>query len=221
MSESLYDCQHYIASERACLALIRRLRWPAGINCPRCQHDRVWAMQERAGVRYRCKACRHDFLDTSGTIFEATRTPLSKWPLAIGSWKQGISASALRDTLGVTDKSAWAMLRTMRRAIGSDRFFEALSGEVEVNETYYEGRRKGRRDRGSAGNVPVVGLRQGNGHVKTRVVPNLEVYTQRAIIRRCVARGSTIYTNGLRSYAGLEANGYRHEVIEHTAAFIR
>jgi transposase-like protein len=144
MRVCLYDYRHYIASERACVALIRRTLWPDGIRCPRCQDGRTWAMRERGGVRYRCKACRHHFSDTSGTIFEARRTPLLKWLLAIGLWKHGISASALRDALGVTYKTAWGVLRTMRRAIGSERCFEALRGNVEVDETYYGGAPEGK-----------------------------------------------------------------------------
>ncbi len=221
MSVSLYDYRQYIASEQACVALIRRIRWPEGIRCPQCQHARVWTMRETAGARYRCKACRYHFSDTSGTVFQATRTPLSKWLLAIGLWKHGVSALALQDALGVTYKTAWAMLRAMRQAVGSDRFFLALSGEVEVDETYYGGRRKGKRGRGAAGKTPVVGLRQRTGRVKTVVVSDLEAQTLRRIIRRYVQPGSTIYTDGLRSYTGLESDGYHHEVIDHTEAFIR
>lgn len=32
-------------------------------------------MREAGGGRYRCKACRYHLSDTSGTIFEAIRTP--------------------------------------------------------------------------------------------------------------------------------------------------
>jgi transposase len=178
-------------------------------------------MRESGGVRYRCKTCRHHFSDISGTIFEVTRTPLSKWLLAIGLWKHGISASALQDTLGVTYKTAWVMLQAMRRAVSSDRFFGKLRGEVEVDETYYGGRRKGRRGRGAAGKTPVVGLRQRNGRVKTVVVPDLDAHTLRSIIRRYVRKGSTIYTDSLHSYTGLEEEGYHHAPVNHTETFIR
>ena len=218
---SLYDYRHYIASERACLALVRRLRWPNGIRCPRCRAPKIWHMREFGTVRYRCKVCRHHFSDTSTTIFEATRTPLSKWLLAVGLWKHGISARGLAAALGVTYKTAWSMLRTMRQAVGADQFFVQLSGEVEVDETYYGGRRKGKRGRGAAGKTPVMGLRQRNGRVKTVVVPNLEAQTLRAMIHRYVQTGSTIYTDALPSYAGLEAAGYRHRVIDHTQVFFR
>jgi hypothetical protein len=48
MSASLYDYRHDIASEQACWALIRRIRWPDGIRCPRCQHGQTWAMRDSA-----------------------------------------------------------------------------------------------------------------------------------------------------------------------------
>jgi transposase-like protein len=78
-------------------------------------------MREAGGVRFRCKACRYHSSDRSGTVFEATRTPLLKWLLAIGLWKHGISPLGLQDALGVTYKTAWAMLRAMRQAVGTDR----------------------------------------------------------------------------------------------------
>ena len=35
---------------------------------------------------------------------------------------------------------------------------ELLAGEVEADESYFGGRRKGKRGRGAAGKVPVFGL---------------------------------------------------------------
>ena len=35
---------------------------------------------------------------------------------------------------------------------------EVFDGEIEVDESYFGGRRKGKRDRGAAGKVPVFGL---------------------------------------------------------------
>lgn len=47
------------------------------------------------------------------------------------------------------------------RAVEDDSF---LAGEIEVDKSYFGGRRKGKRGRGAAGKVPVFGiLKRGGG----------------------------------------------------------
>lgn len=213
----LYNYRRYLASERACLQLVRQIRWPRGVQCPRCEHRRIWKTHERGLRKYFCGRCRFKFSDTSGTLFEKTRTPLSKWVLAIGLWKLGCSAKTLQAELGVTYKTAWTMLHAMRRAVIDDTLFRQLSGHVEVDETYFGGRRKGKRGRGAAGKTIVLGLRQRGGRVKTLVVPDLKAATFRRLIQQHVRRGSTIYTDGFWDHVDLV--GYDHHIIDHTKRF--
>jgi len=78
-------------------------------------------MRDAGRLKYRCRRCRHHFTETSGTIFAKTRTPLSKWVLAIGLFKIGISARALQAELGMTYKTAWTMLDRIRQAVSGIR----------------------------------------------------------------------------------------------------
>ena len=48
-----------------------------------------------------------------------------------------------------------------------------FDGEVEVDESYFSGQRKGKRGRGAAGKVVVFGLLKRNGKVYTVAVPNI------------------------------------------------
>jgi len=80
--------------------------------------------------------------ETSGTIFEKTRTPLSKWVLAIGLFKIGIAAHQLKDEISITYKTSWQMLNRIRKAIHDDPLTHQLSGHIEVDETYYGGKKK-------------------------------------------------------------------------------
>ena len=52
-----------------------------------------------------------------------------------------------------------------------------LSGEVELDEAYFGGHRKGKRGRGAAGKVPVFGILERNGQVKVEVVKNVKAET--------------------------------------------
>lgn len=85
-----------------------------------------------------------------------------------------------------------------------------FSGEVEVDESYFGGRRiKGKRGRGAAGKTPVFGIFQRSGKVYTEVVPNCAKATLQAIIRGKVELDSIIHSDGWRGYNGLVDIGYK------------
>ena len=45
---------------------------------------------------------------------------------------------------------------------------KVVNGEIEVDESYFGGHRKGKRGRGAAGKVPVFGLLKRGGKVYTQ-----------------------------------------------------
>lgn len=94
-----------------------------------------------------------------------------------------------------------------------------LRGEIEADESYFGGHRKGLRGRGAAGKVAVFGLLKRRGQVYTRPVPNVTRETLRAVIRQKVPKGSTIYSDQFSSYDGLITEGYRHYRINHGEGF--
>ena len=96
-----------------------------------------------------------------------------------------------------------------------------LDGEVEADESYFGGHRKGKRGRGAAGKVIVFGLLKRRGRVYTRPVPNVSKATLRLVIKAKVPEGSTIYSDSLASYDGLITEGYRHYRIDHGREFAR
>src|SRR2546421_1844931 len=86
---------------------------------------------------YQCLACGKQFSATSGTIFNDTHLPLTKWFLAIAmicEAKKGMSANQLKRHLGVNYRTAWHLCHRIREAMqdGGD----LLTGIVETDETY-------------------------------------------------------------------------------------
>ena len=67
--------------EAACLAFLRRSRWPRGFQCPRCGGRRSYMIAGRHLEQ--CARCRYQASVTAGTIFHKTRVPLRTWFLAI------------------------------------------------------------------------------------------------------------------------------------------
>lgn len=217
----LYDYRHIIANERTCYWFIHRLRWPTGASCPACQGRQIWVMREQGIVRYRCKDCRCHFSLRTGTFFEGSRLPLTKWVLAIGLFRIGISARSLARELNVAVRVAWALLHRLRDVVQHDVLMRKLRGRIEVDETYIGGRHKGKRGRGAAHKTIVVGLKVRGGRVRSLVVPSVATRELHAVIRAHVARGARLYTDELPSYRRLRRLGYRHRRVKHSERFVR
>ncbi len=94
-----------------------------------------------------------------------------------------------------------------------------LSGEIELDETYFGGKRKGQRGRGAAGKSVVFGLLERDGRVYTRVVSNVSAPTLLEIIRRKCRKGSVYYTDSFRSYNSLHLYG-KHYRLSHARRFV-
>src|SRR5271165_1831957 len=58
-----------------CLDYLEWLRWPGGFACPRCGHAGGWRL---ADGRVKCGGCGGRTSVTAGTIFDKTRTPLTR-----------------------------------------------------------------------------------------------------------------------------------------------
>ena len=72
-----------------------------------------------------------------------------------------------------------------------------VGGEIEVDESYFGGFRKGKRGRGATGKVPVFGLLKRGGRVYTKITPDARSKTLMPIIKREVVpdnacRGRTL-----------------------------
>lgn len=225
---TLLEAVRYFGDEIVCRDFLAGLRWPMGVRCIRCDSERVGFLATRS--LWRCKDCRKEFSVKKGTIFEDSPIPLSKWLPAIwlySAGKKGRSSHQLAKDLGVTQKTAWFISHRIRLAMDTDSFDAPLSGEVEVDETIMGGRDQNKHRhlrRGNwgpqVGKVAVIGLLERHGEVRARMVPTRHKPVLQAEVRRQVAAGSTVYTDQLRSYQGLEQD-YIHEVINHSEEYVR
>ncbi len=85
-----------------------------------------------------------------------------------------------------------------------------FDGEIEADESYFGGQRKGKRGRGAAGKVAVFGLLKRNGKVYTVTVPNTQTATLFPIIREQVKPDGIVYTDCYRSYDVLDVGEFSH-----------
>lgn len=90
-----------------------------------------------------------------------------------------------------------------------------LGGEVEMDESYFDCRRKGKRGRGTANKVLVFAILERNGVVKVEVIKDVIAETLLNMTVKTVRRGSIVYTDKFRGYDSLMFCGYRHIKINH------
>ena len=134
----------------------------------------------------------------------------------------GATARCAADLVRVNPKTAVYYFYRLREIIAYQLEQEAdtvFSGEIEVDESYFGGRRKGRRGRGAAGKVPVFGLLKRGGKVYTKIIPDASSATLYPIIERKVVPDSIVYSDSWRGYNVLDVSDFKHFRINHSKLF--
>lgn len=129
-----------------------------------------------------------------------------------------LTASQIAEITGLNRNTINRHITALRERIASFCQEESpVSGEVEVDESYFGARRvKGLRGRGARGKTIVFGLFKRNGRVYTEIVPDCSKRTLQGIIRGRVELESVIHSDGWRGYDGLVDLGYqKHFRVEH------
>lgn len=226
--ETLIEAIEYFSNPESCIWFVASLRWPDGVECPRCGGG-GWSFLKTRSL-FKCKTCAKQFSVKVGTIFEDSAIGLNKWRTAMwlmASCKNGVSSCEIARSIGITQKSAWFMNHRIRRAMKTGSILK-LSGEVEVDETYIGGKArnmhastKARRITSTGGKdkVAVLGILERGGQVHLAIVPSVRKKVLQAEVRQHVTAGTALYTDALLSYEGLVGD-YAHQVIDHAVSYV-
>lgn len=131
----------------------------------------------------------------------------------------GTTARAAAEIVGVHRNTAASYFMRLRKLVASKLPSYELCGEVEADESYFGGVRKGKRGRGSAGKVAVFGLLKRGGKVYTAIIPNAKTETLLPIIEQQVKPDSIVYTDTFRAYNALDVSDFHHMRINHSTLF--
>jgi len=132
----------------------------------------------------------------------------------------GTTARTAASLVGVNKSTAAYYFHRLRELICAAIDDETpFQGEVEVDESYFGGKRKGKRGRGAAGKVPVFGILKRGGKVYTKVIPNVRTDTLMDIMQHKIVPDSIVYTDAWRSYNALDVADFRHYRINHSELF--
>ena len=199
--------------------------WPTGRCCPRCGSVRTHEASH-AKSPYRCSDCRSYFSVKIGTALEGSKIPLRKWVFAIYlevTSLKGVSSMKLHRDIKVTQKTAWFMLHRLREVWAKDKagpFF----GPVEVDETYFGGKRKNMSNekrakltgRGTVGKTAVVGAKdRATNQVRAKVVERTDKPTLHGFVATRAVPDATIYTDDALVYETLP---FDHTAVRHSVA---
>ncbi|MDP0114446.1 IS1595 family transposase, partial [Glaesserella parasuis] len=114
-----------------------------------------------------------------------------------------VTARSAADLLGIQPNSAILFYRKIREVISYHLALEVdevFDGQIELDESYFGGHRKGKRGRGAAGKVAVFGILKRQGKVFTVVVNDTKTTTLMPVISRKIKPDSWVYTDTYRSY---------------------
>ena len=97
----------------------------------------------------------------------------------------GTTARCASGLVGINLKTAAYYYHRLRLLICLATENETVfAGEIEVDESYFGGQRKGKRGRGATGKVPVFGILKRGGKVYTKVIANTKVKTLMGIMEK-------------------------------------
>ena len=134
----------------------------------------------------------------------------------------GTTARCAASLVSVNFKTSAYYYRRLRELIALELELEShefFGGEIEVDESYFGGKRKGRRGRGAGGKIPVFGLLKRGGKVYTKIIPDASSATLYPIIERKVVPDSIVYSDCWRGYNVLDVSDFKHFRINHSKLF--
>lgn len=204
-------------TDAECRVYLEELRWPEGVECPRCSGKSVSRIAARKVIE--CNACRYQFSVTAGTIFHDSHLPLPKWFLAIfliTESRKGMSALQLKRLLKVSYKTAWYLCHRIREAMKTE-YAHHLTGTVEADETYLNAR--GRDALGMhVTKAAILAIIERGGELRITkcgtVAPNKS--SLHAFVREHAPNPKRLMTDEHPGYKGLGDEDTAHETVVHS-----
>ena len=231
-ARSLTEFQVTFPDETSCAAFLFERRWPEGFVCPACGGGRAALLKSRAHT-YECLDCGRQTSITAGTVMHRSKLSLTVWFWAahlMATHSNGMSALQFAAQLGITYKTAWLLTQKLRRSM-VDPERDPLEGVVEVDQAEIPFRTdESLFDPAKSGKILIAGAvevidrtthqakprREGakyldtrSGRIRLAAIADNSAASLEAFVRANVKHGTTLLTDGHKSYPGL--TDYRHD----------
>ena len=178
-------------------------RYFLGRKCIFCGNNKLYRLKDK---RLKCKNCKKYY----------SIKKLKRDLELLYYFYLEISARRAANELKLNYKSVHKKFMNFRKSIYNYQNNECkkLNGELEIDESYFGGKRKGNRGRGAKNKAIVFGILERKGKIYTKIVENVSAETLMNEIKNKTNKGSVFYTDGWKSYASLEQYG-KHNIIDH------
>ena len=198
--------------------LFKKKKELIGNSCPGCEFQEFYFM---SSGRLRCSRFRVDYNPFTDTSFTGLRISCVSWLLLIKLFELEVSARKSSVQLGLSYPTTLKGFDILRKVILRElsRSDEVLRGEIEADESYFGGKRKGKRGRGAGGKTIVFGILERGGKVAVNIVKDVSADTLIKETVTKVRRGSIVYTDKWKGYDSLMFCGYRHLNVDHGYKF--
>lgn len=137
-----------LIDDAKCFETVRRLRWPDGIQCPRCDSPKIIKQgrdeTQPERQRYLCQSCEQRFDDLTDTIFAGHHQPLRVWILCLYFMGLNLSNQQIAQELDLHPSDAHQMTCQLRQGIVIKKPSPTLTDEVECDEVYLVAGHKGK-----------------------------------------------------------------------------
>lgn len=205
-------------SDEQCEAALLQARWPDGFVCPNCGGRHASRFLREGRQYWQCSTCRRQTSLLSGTVFAASKLPLTVWFLAmhlLTQAKNNVSALELRRHLGVCYRTAWLIKHKLIEVMTQREAARRLEGRVEMDDAYLGGQRTGgKAGRGSENKVPLVAAVQTTPDGKPVVMClNIQPFTKDAVAafaRNHLSARCEVVSDGLWCFEAVTAVGATH-----------
>jgi len=186
--------------------------------CPSCSSFEFYYHQR---WRVRCKGCKKDYWPLQGTRFSLLRISPSQWLSLVKLFELSTSARKASQEVHLSYKTTLRAYDILRRVLVEElaKTDDILKGELEADEAYFDGKRKGKRGRGAGGKTIVYGILERGGRVAVSIVQDVSAESLMTETVKRVRRGSIVYTDKWRGYDSLMFCGYKHLNIDHRYKF--
>jgi transposase-like protein len=208
MTEAIDLCElmQQYGDEQSCRNYLDKLRWPKGIQCPKCSGAKISSILKRDQYNCDTESCRYQFSVTADTMFHDTHLPLVKWFLAtflICQSRKGMSANQMKRMLRINYRTAWYLCHRIRDAMKAVDP-KPLGGIVEVDETFVGGRQRGHQHKvghPECTKQVVIGIRQRGGELRFFHAQDVKSGTLAKYIRENVSQDvDVIMTDDFKGY---------------------
>ena len=135
--------------EEAGRLYFERNRWAGETSCPHCGRTSVAEVKNHKPLPFRCRECRQHFSVRTGTVLANNRVPLRKWLMAIyimTTAREGIPLTQMARDLGVTQNSAWVLVKSIRETWLGGAYDGDMASDVQVDEGYIRSKEKSATD---------------------------------------------------------------------------